>query len=464
MTLAPLEPADALDDARLARAAAGGDRIAFTAIYDRYADRLHDFCAGMLRDRDAAADCVQDVFVIAAGKLAALEDPDRLRAWLYAIARHEALACLKKRRRERPSDELPDIVSADPDLATVAARHELADLIDEAFCGLSDRDRTVYELAYRHGLCGQELADALGVSHTNARTLLARVRDGIERSLGALLVCRRAKFDPAACPGLWELLESWDGAFTVLMRKRVARHIDDCPLCESERRRMVNPAALLGATPVLLPAPAWLRAEVLGEATPALPSTGGEVETDVEPWWPPNDIHMSERRSPAGLSHAQKRHARAALTATLGLLGIGGAAVLSLADEPVRPTGTSVTSSTTTSAQVFSVASIPQSSASAPETIPPLPPVTTSVAPAPSLTLVAPTPTITTTSPAPAETSTSRPAPTRSFTPSRISPTAARPVTRTSAPSSSTSVPGSMTVSPIPGTPPVVTPPSDPVE
>ncbi len=237
----------------LAQAAARGDRIAFTAIYDRYADRLYDFCAGMLRDRDAAADCVQDVFVIAASKLSQLEDPDRLRAWLYSIARHEALACLKKRRRERPSDELPDIVSGDPDLATIAARHELANLIEEAFGGLSDRDRTVYELAYRHGLDGQELADALGVSHTNARTLLGRVRDGIERSLGALLVCRRAKFEPAACPGLWELLAAWDGVFTVLMRKRVARHIDDCATCESERRRMVNPTALLGAVPWCFP-------------------------------------------------------------------------------------------------------------------------------------------------------------------------------------------------------------------
>ena len=80
MTITPLEPADALDDSELALAAARGDRLAFTAIYDRYADRLHDFCAGMLRDRDAAADCVQDVFVIAASKLSQLEDPDRVAA------------------------------------------------------------------------------------------------------------------------------------------------------------------------------------------------------------------------------------------------------------------------------------------------------------------------------------------------------------------------------------------------
>ena len=56
-------------DAELARAAAAGDRGAFAGIYDRYADRLHDFCVGMLRDRDGAADCVQDVFCTAATRL-----------------------------------------------------------------------------------------------------------------------------------------------------------------------------------------------------------------------------------------------------------------------------------------------------------------------------------------------------------------------------------------------------------
>ena len=43
---------DARDDAELVRAATAGDRGAFAAIYDRYADRLHDFCWGLLRDRD----------------------------------------------------------------------------------------------------------------------------------------------------------------------------------------------------------------------------------------------------------------------------------------------------------------------------------------------------------------------------------------------------------------------------
>ncbi len=58
------------------------------------------------------------------------------------------------------------------------------------------------ELAYRHGLEGQELADALDVSHANAKKLVQRLRDTIERSLGALLVSRRCRDNIYKCPDL----------------------------------------------------------------------------------------------------------------------------------------------------------------------------------------------------------------------------------------------------------------------
>src|SRR5258707_7235222 len=187
-------------DAELARSAAAGDRGAFAGIYDRYADRLHDFCIGMLRDRDGAADCVQDAFCIAATRLPQLREPDKLRPWLYAIARNEALRRLRERRRETPTDELPDDMSHEPGPDTLAARTELADLIAQAAGGLSDRDRSVLEVAYRHGLDGPDLAEALGVSRTNANTVVHRLRETIERSLGALLVSRHARNTPDGCP------------------------------------------------------------------------------------------------------------------------------------------------------------------------------------------------------------------------------------------------------------------------
>lgn len=326
------------DDATLARAAAAGDRVAFAEIYDRYADRLHDFCVGMLRDRESAADCVQDVFVTAATKLVQLREPDRLRSWLYAIARSEALSRIRARKREQLSEELPDMPSGEADPATMAARGELAELIRQASGGLTDRDRVVLELAYRQGLDGPELADALGVTPRNANTLVERLRETIARSLGALLVCRRTTADPERCPELAAILDQWDGELTVLMRKRVARHIDGCVVCEEERARMVTPAALLGATPIVVPAPGWLRQRTLDSA----PVGGGRfvgVEDDPS-WWPPRDLDTDDldtdvlaEPTPAatdgGRSTAGSRGPlRAGLGAALLLLGIGGAAVL----------------------------------------------------------------------------------------------------------------------------------------
>lgn len=435
MSITPLEPADALDDAELAVAAARGSQLAFAAIYDRYADRLYDFCAGMLRDRDAAADCVQDVFVTAATKLTQLEDPDRLRAWLYAIARHQALERIRLRRREMPSDELPEQASGDADPATLVARHELADLIAEACSGLSDRDRMVYELAYRHGLAGPELAKALGVSHTNANTLVGRLRDGIERSLGALLVCRGVKADPAACPELALLVGNWDGTFTVLMRKRAVRHIEGCVECDSERRRRVNPVTLLGSLPVFLPAPAWLRDDTLRDATAALPAQ----ETRPE---------------------RESSYLRAALGASLLLLGIGGAiAVSNPVKDRVEPA--SAPSETSTSPQTFTIA---EASVSSPSVV-----ATTSAPPVTTMgidPMLSPTPESTPTlTSAPMPTSTSRTTANNSFEPSQPSTTRIRTPTSTAARTNT----GTMTVTYLPGTPqqPVTTvtsPPSEPIE
>ena len=137
----------------------------------------------------------------------------------------------------------------------MAARTELADLIKEASGGLSDRDQIGADLAYRQGLDGSELADALGVTARNANTLVERLRETIARSLGALLLCRQAKADPDGCPELAAILDGWDGTFTVLMRKRIARHVDGCAVCEEDPRGMASPAALLGASPGRSPHP-----------------------------------------------------------------------------------------------------------------------------------------------------------------------------------------------------------------
>lgn len=265
-----------LSDAELVSAYLTGDRGALAAIYDRYSSGLYDTAAAMLSDRHDAADMVQDVFCLAAARLDQLRDPSRLKPWLYAVLRNEVYRRTKRRRRatltDFQSDTVPDVVAPIDPAAEGAsvAFSELATLVREAAAGLDERDQLILELSVRQGLEGADLADALGVTPEQSYSLVHRMRERVERSLGAFIVAKAGRKE---CPSLDEILRDWDGRFSVIIRKRVARHIDSCETCE-ETKGKVAPLALFGAAPVLA-APLGLRDKVLSATgNIAIPGTG----------------------------------------------------------------------------------------------------------------------------------------------------------------------------------------------
>ena len=337
-----------VSDAELARAAAAGDRAAFAASYDRYASPLHDFCIGMLRNREAAADCVQDSFCIAAKSFSKLRDPAKLRPWLYSIARYEALRCLRGRKREQAVDEVPEESDQGPGPATLVRRNELVDLIAAAAGGLSDRDQAVYELAYRQGLEGAELAEALGVSATNAKKMAQRLRETVERSLGALLVSWAVQKKVHRCDGLAEILEGWDGKFTVLMRKRISRHIESCSTCDDRRRQLVNPVALLGSTSLAIPAPFALRQRTLDSIE--LASSAGPGPAPQQPDPEATVVQVATTDAASGATDGQSnRFPRRAVTGAALLAGLIAVPAVAIAvqynhDTSVAPANVTQTS------------------------------------------------------------------------------------------------------------------------
>lgn len=258
-------------DAALVAGHLAGDPSALAGMYDRYADSLHDTAAAMLNDRSEAADVLHDVILIAAERLGQLRDPDRLKPWLFAILRNEVYRRTKKRRRTIATDfsgsdegyDMADERELDPavDVSDEAESEDLAELVRNAARGLDDRDQLVLELSVRQGLAGQDLADALGVSANQSYTLVHRMRERVERSLTAYVVAKAGRKD---CDDLDRLLAKWDGEFTVLIRKRVARHVDACEVCDT-RRSKVAPLAMFAAAPVYA-APSELRDRVLQAA------------------------------------------------------------------------------------------------------------------------------------------------------------------------------------------------------
>ncbi len=231
------------------------------AVYDRYAPRLFDYCVGMLRDRDSAGDAVHDTLLVAADRAHQLRDPDKLRPWLYAIARNECLRALRARRRESELDAAGDIGDSSVDVERGLRAAEAHALVRDAAAGLNPGDREVLDLTLRHELAGEELGAALGVPVNHANALVSRARAQLERAVGALIMARTGQQD---CPELASMLAGWDGILTALLRKRVSRHVEKCAICGEAKQRKVSAAALFAAVPMAV-IPIDLRSRVTGD-------------------------------------------------------------------------------------------------------------------------------------------------------------------------------------------------------
>jgi RNA polymerase sigma factor (sigma-70 family) len=270
-----------MEDPEVVAAIVAGDPAGLAEAYDRYARPLYSYCRALLHEPADAADAVQDTFLVATAKLRDLRDPARLRPWLYAVARNECFRRLRAGKALSALDEVADIPATSADIGATAEQAELSQLIRAALGGLNPGDRDVIELSLVAELEGDELAAALGVSRNHAHALLSRARSQLERSLGALIVARTGR---DACASLDSMLAGWDGRLTVLMRKRISRHIDDCDSCGERKRRELTPAMFAGAVPI---------AALSLKALPAVFSPGFRDQL----------LRVLADRSPAGTAH-----------------------------------------------------------------------------------------------------------------------------------------------------------------
>jgi DNA-directed RNA polymerase specialized sigma24 family protein len=239
-----------VDDSTLVQRAVEGDKDAFAAIYDQYAPRLQAFLRWVLQDGEHATEVMSDTFRIAGSRLHQLADPSRLRPWLYAIAAREAVA----------ADRGADTDGLDPDQPLDNGDGEFASVVRVGARELNVRDRAVLDLRFRQRLKDQDLADALGVKPESADAIVQRVADRAEHLLGPTLAI---PFSKNSCPDLMVIVGTNLGPLDTRTRRKAEEHVDQCPTCDSWRRR-ITVSTLLGAAPTT-PPPPDLRQQVLDD-------------------------------------------------------------------------------------------------------------------------------------------------------------------------------------------------------
>src|SRR6476620_2608893 len=124
---------------RLAR----GEEAAFAELYDAAADRLHHYLTASLGSRDAASDVLQTAFLRAVKSRRRFRGVENPVAYLFQIARNEAVRCVKRRRADDRPLTVVDIFAASGD---PFGQRDDAEVIAAALGQLTGEDREVIEL------------------------------------------------------------------------------------------------------------------------------------------------------------------------------------------------------------------------------------------------------------------------------------------------------------------------------
>ncbi|WP_282763557.1 sigma-70 family RNA polymerase sigma factor [Actinoplanes sandaracinus] len=310
--------------ADLVRQAQGGDVPARDQLITGHLSLIYNVIGRALHGHPDVDDLVQDSMLQAINGLGGLRDPERFRSWLVAIAYRRVQMHMRSRKmtltRHLPEPvDVPDPVGdfaerTTAELVVAEQRRELA----EAARWLEAGDRELLGLWWQEAsgdLTRAELAAVLDVSAKHAAVKVQRMKAQLDLSRG---VVRALRAKPL-CTELSGMIRLWDGTADSVWRKRLGRHVRDCPKCRVHQSGMVSPERLLlgfAALPVPVALWAGIQAAVQGgAATPAL-VTGTSLVAHVQ-----------------SLAH-HKGLMAAAVAATVAA---GGGLTLAVVNEPEAP-------------------------------------------------------------------------------------------------------------------------------
>ena len=175
-----------LTDARvleLVRAERRDEAIAL--LLPAFRRKVFGLAYSFLRDREAAEDVTQDVFIKVWRALPGFDGRASLSTWIYAIARNVSLSALRARRPQSSLSD-PEVMDAVDAIDTAASADALVEraallrLVDQ----LPTKQRQVIMLFYMEEQSHEGVANMLAMPVGTVKTLLHRARARMSAAAG----------------------------------------------------------------------------------------------------------------------------------------------------------------------------------------------------------------------------------------------------------------------------------------
>jgi RNA polymerase sigma-70 factor (ECF subfamily) len=164
-------------------------------IWTAFSDRLRSFIRKRVPIDEDADDILQDVFCKIHERLHQLQDAEKLQAWLYQVTRRAVIDHYRRRGATPEASELPDDLADESEPVPVLS--ELAECLQPMIERLPESYRQAVIMSELQGLKQKDVAAALGVSLSGAKSRVQRARARLKEML---LACCHVEFDRQGRP------------------------------------------------------------------------------------------------------------------------------------------------------------------------------------------------------------------------------------------------------------------------
>jgi RNA polymerase sigma factor (sigma-70 family) len=169
------------EEARLVRGMKSGKPDVQRHVYDLYADRMMALCVRYARDRDEAADILQEGFIRVFRKIDTFKEEGSLEGWIRRVITNVAIRSYQRNARLHVAVDLEE-AEREVGVNGLDADHSAEELL-AMIQRLPDGYRVVFNLFAIEGYSHEEIAEQLDISVGTSKSQLSRARQSLQRML-----------------------------------------------------------------------------------------------------------------------------------------------------------------------------------------------------------------------------------------------------------------------------------------
>lgn len=159
------------EDSNLIQSILDGNIDSFNILVNKYEIIVLRFIYNMIKDKEAAEDITQEVFITLYNKLYLYDKSHKFLNWLLQISKNKCIDYIRKYKRvyESNIEDIPNVISREMSPEQAVEFKETKENIEAYLNSLNEVDREILIIRYSQNLTFVDIAEILEMTESNVK-------------------------------------------------------------------------------------------------------------------------------------------------------------------------------------------------------------------------------------------------------------------------------------------------------